>query len=345
MSTRSKAWLLIAIPDQRQYGGNQGYDDEPASTYRYDSAVPNSRRVSPGDLVLLRDRETLLGLGLVERIVAGSGTKKRFRCPDCNVTGIKERRGLSPRWRCHNGHTFAEALEEDVSVTRYEAHYGSTFLPADGRIFASEIRLAAVHASDQLSIQELDPGKLERLLVKSFPEAATLLPAFVQSISVVADDADETEDPAGESQYTPSFSDNRKHVLRAIRARRGQGPFRKKLIRRYGGRCMISGCDLLDVVEAAHIWPYRGPEDNHPGNGLLLRADLHTLFDLDLLGVHPDTLRVSIAKDARRGDFAALHGCSLVVGKNRRPSRAALAERWSLFSRWDGNGDSSSGGG
>ena len=171
MSTRSKAWLLIAIPDQRQYGGNQGYDDEPASTYRYDSAVPNSRRVSPGDLVLLRDRETLLGLGLVERIVAGSGTKKRFRCPDCNVTGIKERRGLSPRWRCHNGHTFAEALEEDVSVTRYEAHYGSTFLPADGRIFASEIRLAAVHASDQLSIQELDPGKLERLLVKSFPEA------------------------------------------------------------------------------------------------------------------------------------------------------------------------------
>jgi HNH endonuclease len=35
----------------------------------------------------------------------------------------------------------------------------------------------------------------------------------------------------------------------------------------------------LDILEAAHISPYRGEEDNHPENGLLLRADLHTLFD------------------------------------------------------------------
>ena len=76
MSTGSKAWLLIAIPDRRQYGGNQGYDDDPASTYRYDSTVPNSCRVSSGDLVLLRDRENLLGIGLVERIVSGRSTKK-----------------------------------------------------------------------------------------------------------------------------------------------------------------------------------------------------------------------------------------------------------------------------
>ena len=341
MRTGSKAWLLIAIPDQRQYGGNQGYDDDPASIYRFDSAVPNSRQVSPGDLVLLRDRETLLGVGQVERVVAGSGTKKRFRCPDCNVTGIKERRGRSPRWRCHNGHTFAEALEEDVTVTRYEAHYGNTFLAADGRISASEIRSVAIRPSDQLSIQELDPAKLERLLVNSFPESATLLPEFVQSISVIADDADETDDLAGESHYTPSFSDNRKHVLRAIRERRGQGPFRKRLIKRYGGRCMISGCDLLDVVEAAHIWPYRGPDDNHPGNGLLLRADLHTLFDLDLLGIHPDSLRVSITKEVKCSDYATLDRCCLVLGKSRRPSITALRMRWSVFSRRKRDGENS----
>ena len=342
MRIGSKAWLLIAIPDRRQYGGNLGYDDDPANTYRYDSAVPNSRWVSQGDLVLLRDRKRLLGMGLVERIISGPGTKKQFRCPDCKVTGIKERQRLSPRWRCNNGHTFAEALEEEVTVTLYEAHYGSTYLSADGRVSASEIRSTTMRPSDQLSIQELDPVRLEELLMESFPEAAILFPTFVQSISIVAEDPGNTKGPVGEDQYTPSFSDNRKRVLRAIRERRGQGPFRKKLIRRYGGKCMISGCDLLDVVEAAHVWPYRGPKDNHPDNGLLLKADLHTLFDLNLLGIHPDTLSVSIAKDARRGDYAALHGCNLVVGKSQKPSRAALAKRWNVFSRWDGNGDSGS---
>ena len=339
MNAGSRAWLLIAIPDRLQYGGNLGYDDDPASIYRYDSAVPNSRQVSPGDLVLLRDREMLLGAGLVERIVSGPGTKKRFRCPICNITGIKKRHGLSPRWRCHKGHTFAEALEEEVNVTLYEAHYESTFVPAGGRISASEIRAAAMRPSDQLSIQELDPGKLENLLMNSFPEAATLLPAFVQLISVVAVDSSDTKDLVGENPYTPSFSDNRTRVLRAIMERRGQTSFRKKLIRRYGGKCMVSECSLLDVVEAAHIWPYRGPNDNHPGNGLLLRADLHTLFDLDLLGIHPDSLRVSIAKEAKRGDYANLDGCCLVVGKSRKPSRSALRKRWSVFLRRERGGE------
>ena len=31
--------------------------------------------------------------------------------------------------------------------------------------------------------------------------------------------------------------------------------------------------------------PYRGTKDNHPDNGLLLRADIHTLFDLDMIGI------------------------------------------------------------
>lgn len=79
MNEGSKAWLLITIPDRPIYSGSPGYDDDPASTYRYDSSVPNSRWVSQGDLVLLRDRETVLGTGLVERIESGSGTRKQFR--------------------------------------------------------------------------------------------------------------------------------------------------------------------------------------------------------------------------------------------------------------------------
>ena len=50
----------------------------------------------------------------------------------------------------------------------------------------------------------------------------------------------------------------------------------------YEGKCAVTGCDVPDVLQAAHIFPYMGPETNHPSNGLL-RADIHTLFDLGLI--------------------------------------------------------------
>jgi predicted restriction endonuclease len=47
--------------------------------------------------------------------------------------------------------------------------------------------------------------------------------------------------------------------------------------------------------EAAHIIPYQGIETNHPSNGLPLRADIHTLFDLHLLSIKPYTYEVVVA--------------------------------------------------
>ena len=55
------------------------------------------------------------------------------------------------------------------------------------------------------------------------------------------------------------------------------------------------GCDVVAVLKATHIMPYRGEETNHPSNGLLLRADLHTLFDVGLLTIDPKTMTVRLA--------------------------------------------------
>lgn len=71
----------------------------------------------------------------------------------------------------------------------------------------------------------------------------------------------------------------------AIRARRGQSDFRQRLLKAYKGRCCISGCDIEDILEAAHIQPHAAEPNYDTRNGLLLRADLHTLFDLNLLAV------------------------------------------------------------
>jgi hypothetical protein len=93
---------------------------------------------------------------------------------------------------------------------------------------------------------------------------------------------------------------------------------------------------LLDVLEAAHIRPYLGENDNHPENGLLLRADIYTLFDLDLLGTEPDTLRVRIHPTACAA-YGQLEGQVLACPMHRA-CRAALLWRWRFQAHLAGTG-------
>jgi hypothetical protein len=139
---------------------------------------------------------------------------------------------------------------------------------------------------------------------------------------------DEAEDG---DDFVPQFEDRRAAVLRAISERKGQKPFIDALRKRYGDRCMISGCELMDVVEAAHIKPYQNENDNNPANGLLLRADLHTLFDLYLIGIEPDTLIVRVCKHAKQSGYEHFDGLPLICG-NKGPNKAVLAFRWESFS-------------
>ncbi|WP_197704484.1 HNH endonuclease [Jatrophihabitans sp. GAS493] len=81
--------------------------------------------------------------------------------------------------------------------------------------------------------------------------------------------------------------DHRVASIGALRTRQGQDKFRAALLTAYGRRCAITGTNTEEVLEAAHISAYRGPHTNLVANGLLLRADIHTLFDLNRLTVLP----------------------------------------------------------
>lgn len=65
----------------------------------------------------------------------------------------------------------------------------------------------------------------------------------------------------------------------SILVRRGQPQFRRDLLAAYEGKCALSGCDVVEALEAAHIVPYSAGGRDDVTNGLLLRADLHTLMD------------------------------------------------------------------
>lgn len=123
-----------------------------------------------------------------------------------------------------------------------------------------------------------------------------------------------------------SLIDGRERVIASIVRRRGQPAFRNALIEAYQGRCAISGCDAEVALEAAHISPYRGPETNTLSNGLLLRADLHTLFDLGLLAVDTASMTVTIAPRLKGTSYSDLARQLVAVPEapSARPSIEAL---------------------
>lgn len=121
-------------------------------------------------------------------------------------------------------------------------------------------------------------------------------------------------------------TDARRKVLQEVARRQGQREFRKNLIKAYGGSCAISDCSVLDVLQAAHIRPYTGPHRNVVTNGLLLRADIHTLFDLRLITVDPDTMRVRVAMQLQDSPYGELHNKPLTLPADPQchPNRMAL---------------------
>jgi hypothetical protein len=141
-------------------------------------------------------------------------------------------------------------------------------------------------------------------------------------------DLDEaTNDAINAGDFDPdSVEDAREKIFAAITRRRGQPIFRKLLIEAYEGKCAFCGCDAVQALEAAHITPYRGIQTNHPSNGLLLRADLHTLFDLGLMSVNPETLKIVVSKTLRATAYNVYSNKDLTIpdDSGAAPSRAAL---------------------
>ncbi len=84
----------------------------------------------------------------------------------------------------------------------------------------------------------------------------------------------------------------------AVRPRLGQGMFRIAVLDAYGGSCAVTTEHSLPVLEAAHIQPYASGGEHDVANGLVLRADLHRLFDLGYLTIRPDH-RVEVSRRLR----------------------------------------------
>jgi hypothetical protein len=319
-----RAWTFLTIEGTRQYGGNDGYTDDPAELYRYDSDVANHQQVKAGDVAVVRSLNDVLGIAVIEKITEGAGVKERLRCPECSTVNIKRRATIEPPFRCRNGHLFELPKREQASVRTFEAQYGSTFRKLDAGLTVGQLLGAVMRPSDQMSIKEIDLARLDPH-IRAHSGITSIIEAFARGLSP-SDFDDESNDGLRDS-----IIEERRRVLRAIAQRRGQRRFRTRLIERYGCACQISGCAYPGLVEAAHIRPYATSSDNGARNGLLLRSDVHTLFDLGLLGIDPDSLEIHVAPALAGAGYDRYDGEHLRVNGTTGPDRSGLRERWTFF--------------
>ncbi len=147
----------------------------------------------------------------------------------------------------------------------------------------------------------------------------------------IAANQDAVQQLSNSVSFDPSdVYDGRTRVLAEVARRQGQMKFREQLLKAYEGRCAITGTVVPAVLEAAHITPYLGQITNHVTNGLLLRADIHTLLDLHLIRIDPDKLTVHLAESLRATEYEQYEGQKILLPsrKSERPSIAALKKHF-----------------
>ena len=115
-----------------------------------------------------------------------------------------------------------------------------------------------------------------------------------------------------------------------VRQRLGQGAFRVLVTDVYERRCAVTREKALPVLEAAHIKPVSEGGFHRIDNGLLLRSDIHKLFDVGYVGVAPDYRFLASRKlknDFDNGEeYLKLHGTKLWLPSRPvdRPQRELL---------------------
>jgi len=320
----SKLWILKTKGEKSAFGGNTGYDDNPMSHYAYDTTVKNHDKIKVGDYVLVADKKHIIGYAQIESIKVQHQVRKiRYSCPICGINEFYFRKKLDMPYRCRNKHEFAKRTEREIIVDNFTAFYGDSFVKWEASTSVKALDNFYIKRNKYYSIQAANIDFLETRL-----REVEVHNAEYTEISKVQKIVDVTVIP----DYIHKNIDERHFKLRELKLRAGQLKFKNDLIDIYGPVCMISEIFIPVTIQASHIIPYRGKRDNNPRNGLLLRADLHLLYDSDLIGINPITFEIKLHPEIRKSYYEQYEGKVL---KTRRedfhPSNEALAFRWKKF--------------
>lgn len=120
--------------------------------------------------------------------------------------------------------------------------------------------------------------------------------------------------------------DQVEYIHQKVKKRLKQSKFRKELLVTYNNTCAVTGSQVFNLLDAAHIIPYFGEKSNVLTNGILLRTDIHELFDTykegrRLLNITLDYI-IEIHPDLKGSEYWRLNGkkISLPLNENDYPN-------------------------
>lgn len=296
----------------------RGYGDELGSVYSYTNTVANSKRIKRGDVLIVRDEDVALGLGVVDQVVTSPATVEKSVCPECTRAKVRKRARQRPPYRCDACKAeFDEPMTSRESVTRYEAFYSSNWEPLARPIPKSVLKDLYEKGDGQNAIHLLNRERAS---------------AFVRREASVgfSNDLAEYGGPihaVDQTRVNEEIQGGRRQQLTQVR--NGQSKFRQALIAKYGEACAITGPYPVSGLEAAHIVSFAEREEHRVGDGFLLRADLHRLFDAKRLAVDTSGDEWTVVLSPELRDHPAvrsLHGQRFDVPKQLRPRAEALED-------------------
>ncbi|MCW2980914.1 MAG: hypothetical protein JWO14_2641 [Solirubrobacterales bacterium] len=206
--------------------------------------------------------------------------------------------------------TFGQPKEEVIEIRRYRADYARSWLAVEGAITAGELEANCyLSHSKQQAIRPVDLAALRTLLASRHVLVGR---EWWRDGGVI----ELPEIPAARRRRT-------------VLGRIGQHEFRRRLLERFGPVCALTGPQPPDSLHAAHVTPYATDPRHELAGGLLLRADLHSLFDLHLITIDSD-LMVRIDPSLRKyRELSRLDGATLRINPADPllPTLRALLER------------------
>jgi ribosomal protein S27AE len=287
-----RSWLVIAAGENRAHRGNDGYDDDPSNYYTWDDTVGNHNSMKVNDRIVLWDKQTLLGVSIIEEIDREMSTKSIHTCPNCGASKLKARTKKLPRFycsKCRNAFENVVTTQKEVLTSR--CRHDAAYVDLTGQLSGDQLRHACLSPKSQLSIRELDWSKFVKLLEEVDP--------LLQEIEVV--EKRRKINAGGHREVT-------------VRVRIGQQNFRKLLLAKFGPICAFTGPLPKEAIDAAHLYSYAKLARHDDMGGLLLRKDLHVFFDKGLIAVNPTELRLDLADSLMSyPSYKSLQGAPLKV--------------------------------
>jgi hypothetical protein len=121
--------------------------------------------------------------------------------------------------------------------------------------------------------------------------------------------------------------------LGLIKTRQGQDVFRSSLLKERGKKCEVTGTDVSALLEAAHIIPHAEGANYNTSNGLLLRVDIHTLYDSNLLSIDENLIIHLAPSILKLKEYSEYQGKKIKSLNTTKPFREALKRRHKHFLR------------